>query len=46
MDDSGSTCNYDQPNYPYIYFTNPNDLSNDRYCVSSCPNEGEPLVCS
>lgn len=46
MDDSGSTCNYDQPNYPYIYFANPNDLSSGRYCVSSCPNVGEPLVCS
>ena len=45
-DDAGKTCSYDQPNQPYIYFANPNDLSTGRYCVSSCPNVGEPLQCS
>lgn len=46
VNDSGSTCSYDQPNFPYIYFANPNDLSSGRYCVSTCPNVGEPLICS
>jgi hypothetical protein len=40
IDDVGSTCAYDQPSQPYIYFANPNDLSSGRYCVSNCPAVG------
>lgn len=46
VDDSGKTCAYDYPDQPYVYFSNPNDLSSGRYCVSSCPGLGEALQCS
>lgn len=45
-DDNGRTCSYDYPKQPYVYFSNPNDLTSGRYCVSSCPGQGESLQCS
>lgn len=45
-DSNGHTCFYDHQDAPYIYFSNPNDVTTGRYCVSTCPGYGEALQCS
>jgi hypothetical protein len=46
VDDTGTSCYYDQQDAPYIYFENINDLSANKYCVAVCPNGGNSLQCS
>lgn len=46
VDDTGKQCFYKQTDAPFIYFSNINDLSANKYCVSECPGNGRPLLCS
>jgi hypothetical protein len=43
---SGKLCYYDLPNYPYVFFVDPHNPSNQRYCVSQCPSAGQQLQCA
>jgi hypothetical protein len=46
VDNTGKQCYYKQPDAPFIYFANINDLTTDKYCVSECPGNGQSLMCS
>ena len=43
---SGKLCYYDLPNHPYVFFVDPHNPANQRYCVSQCPNTGQQLQCA
>jgi hypothetical protein len=42
-DSTGKVCGYDYPNHPYIYFTNPPDVT-QRVCVQGCPKNGDTAL--
>ena len=44
-DDLGKTCFNELKEYPYMFFDNPADTTQGRYCLKACPKAGEMIQC-